>query len=166
MGTPGSPLLDDRLEQRHHDMISRAMRARLGDPELARDATQDLLERITRDFHRFDPARGTFEGWIMGYVNFTVRAARRRNRALPVPDGDLAEVTVEDPRVQRLPPEWQQAINGLPVRDRRLLMLRVVEGWPAEAVGDALGMSATNVNTRLWRICIRLQRRLESMGAA
>jgi len=166
MGHTGSPLLDDRLEQRHHDMISRAMRARLGDPELAQDATQDLLERITRDFERFDPALGTFEHWIMGYVRFTVLEVRRRHRALPIPHADLPEVSVEDPRVQRLPPEWRQGIAALPLRDRRLLFLRVVEGWPAETVGEALGMSATNVTTRMLRISRRIRKRFESAGAA
>ena len=60
-------------------------------------------------------------------MRFTAIEARRRHRALPVPHGDeLPEVSVEDPRIQRLPREWRQAINALPLRDRRLLFLRVV----------------------------------------
>ena len=161
MGPHRPHLLVDQLQPRHMTMVWRAMLRRLGDPELAEDATQDVFEQITKGYGRFDPQRGSFEGWLLGFVEFVARRAWARALALPQPRDDIADALVEDEPLPLLSPELRRAINGLPLRDRKLLILRGVEGWPAVAVGERLDMTATNVNTAFARICARLAKCLE-----
>ena len=56
--------------------------------------------------------------------------------------------------------KWRAAINRLRPRDRALIVLRAVEGWPAAAVGHRLGMSVSGVNTAYERARGRLEKSL------
>jgi RNA polymerase sigma-70 factor (ECF subfamily) len=137
------------------------MLRRLRDAELAHDATQEVFFQVTRSYDRFDPERGTFEGWVLGFVDHVARRARERQSGLPRPQENLPERPADDERPAHLSPELRNAINGLPLRDRTLLFLRGVEGWPAISVAEHLGMTPTNVNTAFARVCARLAKRLE-----
>ncbi|MBJ7454968.1 MAG: sigma-70 family RNA polymerase sigma factor [Thermoleophilia bacterium] len=154
-------LLVDRLEHDHIALVLRAMRRRLGNAELAHDATQEVFLRVTRNYASFDPARGSFEGWLLGFVEFTAREYWRREVGRPEPRGELPDGPAESEPLPAISPDLAAAVNALPVRDRALLVLRAIEGWPAVAVGERLGMSTTNVNTAFARVCARLAKRLE-----
>lgn len=161
METPKGSLFADLLTQEHVVIVTRAMTRRLRDPQLAEDAVQDMFEAVGNGIERFDERRGSFEGWLLGFVEYVARATWRRQLALPEPRGELPPVPWEDTTRSPLPPRLRDAIGALPLRHRRLLILRAVEGWPATAVGELLGMSETNVNTTLKRIIDRLNRRID-----
>lgn len=154
-------LLVDRLEHHHIVLVRRAMRRRLGNAELAKEAAQDVFLKVAADYEKFDPERGSFEGWLLGFVEFTAREVWRRELAQPEPRADLPEVSAEAEPLPAISPDLAAAVNALPARDRALLVLRAIEGWPAVAVAERLGMSTTNVNTAFARVCARLAKRLE-----
>ncbi len=161
METPKGSLFADLLTEEHLVIVKRAMARRLRDPQLAEDAVQDVFEAVGNSIARFDERMGSFEGWLLGFVEYVARAAWRRQLALPEPHGDLPPTPWEDVPRGPLPTRVLDAINALRPRDRRLLVLRVVEEWPAAAVGEELGMTETNVNTTAKRVLERLSRRID-----
>ncbi|MGE0029342.1 MAG: RNA polymerase sigma factor [Thermoleophilia bacterium] len=161
METPRGSLFADLLTQEHVAIVRQAMTRRLRDPQLAEDAAQDVFEAVGNSIERFDPSRGSFEGWLLGFVEYVARATWRRQLALPEPRGELPPTPWEDTPRGPLPARVLDAINALRPRDRRLLVLRVVEQWPAAAVGEELGMTETNVNTTAKRVLDRLSRRID-----
>jgi RNA polymerase sigma-70 factor (ECF subfamily) len=150
-----------------HELVSavfRAMRRRLwDDPELAADATQELFASVTRAFGRFDPTIGSFGGWVYGFVDRTARRARERAQRRAVPVERVPEAAIPDELSEAIDEGLRAAINELPERDRRLLILFGVEGWPASAVADELGMTPSNVTTRFARLRARLLRHCRPM---
>lgn len=161
---PGS--FGDLLRREHIDAVWRMFRRRLRDEQLAWDATQDLFERVRDRFDRFDPRRGSFEGWVLGFVENVAREVRRRERRhlpLEAVDADARRRPWIEPDREPfpdLPAALAREIDALSERDRTILVLRV-EGWRSVAIGELLGMSPTNVTTRLTRIRQRISRRLE-----
>lgn len=55
----------------------------------------------------------------------------------------------------------EQAIGGLPVRQREVLSLRDIEGWSAREVCDYLGISKSNQRVLLYRARSRVRAVLE-----
>jgi len=54
-----------------------------------------------------------------------------------------------------------RAIDGLPANQRAVISLRDVEGWDAEEVRNALGLSEVNQRVLLHRARSRVRRALE-----
>ncbi|WP_217921453.1 RNA polymerase sigma factor [Miltoncostaea oceani] len=162
MGPPTRVSLVDVLREEDIHMIHRAMVRRLGDRELAADATMDLFVRVTARFHRYDPERCPFAGWIWGFVE-TVAADTRRREARRLRDqaraqaaADAERHTDEEEATMHLPQEWRDAFARLDPRDRTLIVLRAIGGWSAADVAARLGMTVTGVNTAYHRACGRL----------
>lgn len=164
---PESRSLDELVTPRLINRVYVVMRSRLRDQTLAEHATMELFELIVARHERYDPRRG-FEAWVMGFVDFVARNAARRDRRRRLHDVPLTEDIQDleaDPTAQiaafrHLSDEWRRAFASLSMRDRRLIVLRTLEGLPASAVADRLGMTVTNVNTSYRRACARLEREL------
>ena len=126
-----------------------------GEPELAADLAQEAFVRLYR--------RGTLpdapEAWLITVaLNLfrNVRSTERRRRRLlsvargegahwdPAPPADQ-EAAVEDSR-RRV----RAAIDRLPERERRLLLLRA-EGYSYRDLAQALGLNEASIGTLLAR---------------
>jgi RNA polymerase sigma-70 factor (ECF subfamily) len=130
------------------------------DPEdIAQDA---LLKAITR-LDRFDPARGSMEGWLWRIVANTAKDAMRRARVRALLTERLARsapavVNLEDVAVERLAAgEVIDAIARLSPRDRELLGLRFVADLDTAAVGAIVGLSAESARRAIGRALDRLR---------
>jgi RNA polymerase sigma factor (sigma-70 family) len=134
----------------------------------ADDLAQDALLRAVRGLARYDPSRGSLEGWLWRIVVNAARdSARRRQRALDLVMrvGLFAprEIeSVEDAVLTRLrDADLHAELRLLPYRDRTLLALRFGGGLSTDEVGAAVGLNPDSAGKAIRRALARLRARLE-----
>jgi len=144
----------------------------LGSLDDADDALQDTFVRAWRSLDRYEH-RASFRAWLYRIAtNASLRALERRARAPEALDFDEAEVAATfQPYPDRLlEPDvvaeeresiglaFVGAMQFLPPRQRAVLVLREVLGWPAREVADLLDDSVASVNSALQRARATLER--------
>jgi RNA polymerase sigma-70 factor (ECF subfamily) len=117
------------------------------------DLVQEIHYQLWRAFPRFDSNR-TFSTWMYRIaLNVAISNDRRRKRAreerlpdFPEPTGLMPRPT-EDSRISEL----FQVVDGLDGTNRALLLLWL-DNHSYAAIAEVLGLSETNVATRLSRL--------------
>jgi len=145
----------------------------------AEDAVQDTLLRAWRSYGGFDPSRASLRTWLHRIATNTCLNAleKRARRALPSALGEPSETPVlasptDIPWLEPLPDAlvssgddqaklvvqrgsarlaFVAALQHLPPRQRAVLLLREVLGWPAAEVAEALSTTVPAVNSALQR---------------
>jgi RNA polymerase sigma-70 factor (ECF subfamily) len=131
-----------------------------GDPE---DIAQDALLKAITKLDRFDPRRGSMEGWLWRIVANTAKDATRKARLRALLTDRLgrrepAVVDLEAMAVERLSGrELLEAIGRLSPRDRQLLGLRFVADLDTASVGQIVGLSAESARRAIGRALDRLR---------
>ncbi len=128
------------------------------------DLMQDILIQLWRSFGRFD-GRSKFSTWMYRValnVAISWRRGQRRGLQGSVPLTDAAlQNRVIDERSEETPMEVRLLLGELLERlgefDRALILL-YLEGHDHDSIGEVLGISNTNVATRIGRIKQRLRR--------
>jgi len=130
------------------------------------DLAQEIAVQLWRAFPRYDPAR-PFTTWMYRIalnvaISHVRRSGRRAEEAL-----DLEHSEPADPRPPVAPHE------GLPLLERilleldplqRALLVLYLEDRPQQEIGEILGLSTTNVSTRLHRLKQRLRARFPDLS--
>jgi RNA polymerase sigma-70 factor, ECF subfamily len=130
------------------------------DPE---DIAQDALLKAITKLDRFDPARGSMEGWLWRIVANTAKDATRKARLRALLTERLgrrepAVIDLEDVAVERLAAgELLDAIARLSPRDRQLLGLRFVADLDTASVGAIVGLSAESARRAIGRALDRFR---------
>ncbi|TMG60442.1 MAG: sigma-70 family RNA polymerase sigma factor [Chloroflexi bacterium] len=158
-----APVTPEELCALYADRVCRfaaVVAGRDGDPEeIAQEA---LLKAITK-LDRFDPRRGSMEGWLWRIVANTAKDATRKARLRALLTGRLARrdsavVDLEAVAVERLSAgELLEAIARLSPRDRQLLGLRFVADLDTASVGQIVGLSAESARRAIGRALDRLR---------
>ncbi len=134
-------------------------------PEDAEDAAQEALIVL---FRKIGTLRTTaaLASWMFSIVrNECVRRSRLRFTR-PTPSA-IAEPSAEDATLARLEMERiVEAIAGLPVEQRAVLVLRDIQGLSGAATAEALGLSRAAMKSRLHRGREALRARLTTPGLA
>jgi RNA polymerase sigma-70 factor (ECF subfamily) len=151
----------------------------LGSFEDSEDAVQETLLRAWRRRNTFE-GRSTVRAWMYRIAtNACLDTLGRRDRSLqtatgaevpwlePFPDRLLEELPAhdEDPDAAVVAKEtielaFMAAIQHLPPRQRAVLILRDVLGWPAKDTAGLLEASVASVNSALQRARSALKRHL------
>jgi RNA polymerase sigma-70 factor (ECF subfamily) len=147
----------------------------------AADLTQEVLYAVARVAGRFDydPARGSFRGWLFTVVRNELRtflAARRRHRpasgdpavhgvlaARPDPGQDLSAEWEHEHRQRLL--EWagEQVRRGCQESTWQAFWRTAVQGQSGKDVARALGMSVAAVYLAKRRVLTRLLEQLREL---
>jgi len=142
----------------------------LGSIQDAEDALQETLLRAWRHIAGFEP-RSPFRAWLYRIAtNVCLSAATHRSsESVPYPMTGDGEALVRTPYPDawldelRSEPEvrydlhesvqiaFLAAVQVLPPRQRAVLLLRDVLGFPASEVGELIGSSSAGVNSALQR---------------
>lgn len=148
----GDPAALAALVSGSHPHVQRFARSLCASPEDAEDSAQEALIILYRKIGTLR-ASGALVSWMFRIVrNECLRRARQTLRGDPdlVPSGTT--VSAEDDVLQRLEAERvAAAIAQLPADQRRVLIMRDVQGYPGRAVADALGLSTPAMKSRLHR---------------
>jgi RNA polymerase sigma factor (sigma-70 family) len=134
-----------------HPHVRRFARSLCATPEDAEDAAQEALIVLYRRVGTLR-ASGALASWMFRIVrNECLRRARTMSRDHP-PRPEAAVVSAEEEVLRRLEAEAvAAAIAALPDDQRRVLIMRDVQGHGGRMVAEALGLSTAAMKSRLHR---------------
>jgi RNA polymerase sigma-70 factor (ECF subfamily) len=133
----------------------------LRDRSAAEDVTAQAFERAYRKRRSYRPAKGSMDAWVFGIArNAALDELRRRKRhavlqadpedaGSPSPE-DHAELAVRREAVRA-------ALASLDGQERDLVALKFAGGLSNVEIAGVLGMSESNVGTRLHRTITKLR---------
>lgn len=151
----------ERLFSRHHQRIYRFASRMCRHTQDAEDILQETFLAAYRHLNTFH-GKSRFTTWLYTIAANSCRRTRRHAReSTTIGEGDGADrhVPVDDwtrrPDVQTMQKDTRRAIEdsvaALPKDQRLVLVLRDMEGLPAEEVGRITGASVAAVKSRLHR---------------
>ncbi len=150
--------LYDRWGARLHGIAFRITRQ----GSLAADATHDAFVQVWRDAHRFDPARGSAEAFLVSLVRYrAIDIVRRRAREVPgvmaedradEAPGALAELvgSAESAALRR-------CLGLLEAERRRLMVMAFVDGLSHSELAERLRMPLGTVKSWIRRSLLALR---------
>jgi RNA polymerase sigma-70 factor (ECF subfamily) len=152
----------DVLVTEYHPRLVRLARAFVPRPDLAEDAVQETWLALLRGIDRFE-GRSSLQSWLFQICANRARSLSARERPTIPLDVDLAG---DAPNTADPTADVYRAIDELPEAQRRVVVLRDVEGRPASEVCDVLALSEANQRVLLHRGRARVRRALIAQWAA
>lgn len=149
----GDEIAFEELVAEHQQAAFAAAWRILNDAELAHDTVQEAFLRILRHHERYDADR-PFRAWLLHIVrNLAIDGIRRRRR-FDHPDrlDAVAAPTVStSDRMEgaELRERVAVVLGDLPDKYRDIIVLREMEGMPAETIAEQIGV---DYNTTRWRL--------------
>lgn len=151
----------NRIVQRYQEPLYRFIRRYVGDADEAYDLLQETFVSAWQALSRYDPARPAAT-WLRRIALNKCRDWGRRRavrrffygatslEGSPAAADAAASVTVDDSNETALT-HLDRAIATLPTQLKEPLLLTAFEGLSQIAAGEALGISAKAVETRVYR---------------
>ncbi|HTR04647.1 MAG TPA: sigma-70 family RNA polymerase sigma factor [Thermoanaerobaculia bacterium] len=154
------------LLEAHRGILRRIAAAYCRDPEDRKDLVQEMTAQLWRSFPRFDEGQ-RFSTWMYRVglnvaISSVRRAAVRSRHAAP---GDPEVLVAAAAATDAAPGDrdlllLERFLSRLDAFDRALLLL-YLDGHAHAAIAEVLGISESNVGTRLGRLKQRLRRELD-----
>jgi RNA polymerase sigma factor (sigma-70 family) len=147
-----------------HPHVRRFAHALCASPQDAEDAAQEALIVLYRKIGTLR-ASAALASWMFRIVrNECIRRARLAVRSRQTV-ADTAVPSAEDAVLDRLEAERiAAAVAALPADQRRVLIMRAVQGYSGRMVAAALGLSVPAMKSRLHRARVAVHRELSSNG--
>ncbi|GAB1408636.1 sigma-70 family RNA polymerase sigma factor [Thermomonas brevis] len=152
--------------QAHAGIVRKVAATYAWTPHDREDLMQDIIAALWQAWPRYDPAR-PFSTWMYRVaLNVAVsqvrgETRRRRHHVAWEPDVHGAPLPAHDHEGDERVALLQQAMQALDAMNRALLMLHLDERSHRE-IAEVLGISESNVGTRLNRLKARLRQALTS----
>ena len=144
----------------HKDAVYRFAWRMSGSPAAAEDITQNAFVGLLRDPGRFDPARGTLRGFLLGIArNLALKHWRAEHRFEPLDDEAMVAEPVDLDRGQ-VGDIVGRAVRALPPLQCEVVILVEYEGLTLAEVARAVGADVGTVKSRLHRARENLRRAL------
>ncbi|GGX18673.1 RNA polymerase sigma factor [Streptomyces chryseus] len=134
-----------------HPNVRRFARSLCATPEDAEDAAQEALIILYRKIGTLR-ASGALASWMFRIVrNECLRRARTMARDRTPPWDGFAPSAEEEVLLRLEAGRVAAAVAALPVDQRRVLIMRDIQGHSGRTVADALGLSTAAMKSRLHR---------------
>jgi RNA polymerase sigma-70 factor, ECF subfamily len=150
----GEPDAIEALYQRHASRVYSVVRRLAGDDAQADDWAQEAWIRAIRSLPGFR-GRSRFSTWLHRIAVNTALYGRRRSGRLRAREAELPDSPEPpgraDPGRPLLRLQLEQAIDRLPERMRRVLVLHDVEGYTHEEIGALLGVAPGTCKSQLFK---------------
>ena len=138
------------LIEKHDAAIDRVCRSFCRDAEDRKDLRQDILMHLWTGWKDYRPDHKAITWIYRVAVNTAISWRRHRRRqveALPLDGFDLPE----DAALREMSAHLKTLISMLPASDQRLINF-YLDGFSTDEIGRMMGVSQTNVTTRIARI--------------
>ena len=133
----------------------------LRDRAAAEDVTAQAFERAYRKRGSYRPARGSMEAWLFGIArNAALDELRRRKRRVSLegdPEDDVSRSPEEEADLALRREAVRAALSSLDGQERDLVALKFAGGLSNGEIARVLGVSESNVGTRLHRTITKLR---------
>lgn len=150
------------LLERHRKIVFKVANSYAWQPDDRADLAQEIAAQLWRAFPGYDPQR-SFSTWMyriaLNVAISQVRGSSQRDRHLiPLDESlhDIADDHGADPEADQRLHALNRIIAGLDKLNRALLLL-YLEDRSNREIGDILGLSETNVSTKLSRLKQRIR---------
>lgn len=155
------------LVERHKGILYKVANAYCANPDDRADLMQDILIQLWLSFERFD-GRTQFSTWMYRVaLNVAIsfyRSERRRVRdAVPI-DAFGLDIAVADRMLDEAGDDLRllyQMIGQLDALNRALILLHL-EGYAHDEIASIVGITPSNVATRISRVKQKWQRAFQS----
>jgi RNA polymerase sigma-70 factor (ECF subfamily) len=155
------------LLEEHRKILYKVASSYCRNPEDRRDLIQEIVAQLWRSFGRFDD-RYRFSTWMYRIamnvaISFYRSHSRRTRGTVPIEDSGLDLVAAE-PEPEEVSDDVRllhQFISQLDELNRALIIL-YLDGNSYDTIAEILGISTTNVATKLSRIKEKLRRSFAS----
>lgn len=168
--SPSQPLPEPlarftELLQRHRGILVKVAGSYARQREDREDLAQEIAAQLWRAWPGYDPAR-PFSTWMYRIaLNVAISQLRGRARtptlqaAADDPLDTLPDPAAHDPDRAQQVERLYRFIHALPPLDRALMLLHLEE-CPQREIAEVLGLSTTNVATKIGRLKARLRNEL------
>lgn len=152
----------ETLLQRHCGIVFKVANTYCRDTQDRADLAQEIAAQLWRAWPTYEPARSVTTWMYRIALNVAISHARgdgrRRWRAVPLDEAahDLADPHAADPETEQHIRLLQQFIARQAPLDRALLLLYLDER-PQREIAEVLGISETNVSTKIGRLKQRIR---------
>lgn len=161
MSTDARQVFGELLE-RHRKIVFKVANSYAWHPDDRADLAQEIAGQLWRAYPGYDPAR-SFSTWMyriaLNVAISQVRSNTQRDRHHVPLDETLHDVADErggDPETDQQVRALNRLIAGLDKLNRALLLLYLEERSNRE-IGEILGLSETNVSTKISRLKQRIR---------
>ena len=143
------------LIETHSAAIDRVCRSFCRTAEDHEDLRQDIIVNLWRGWGRYRPAAKPVT-WVWRVaVNTGISWRRHRRRQVEIVPIEGLEVP-DDAAGREAAAYLYELVHQLPAKDQQLLGL-YFDGWDYSEIGGMLGISESNVQTRMARIKVKLR---------
>ena len=152
----------EALYQRVFPRVYAYVASLLRDRSAAEEVTAQVFERAYRKRSTYRPGGGSADAWLFGIARNAALDELRRLKRRATLESEPADVYATAPEdhadavVRR--ETVRAAMAGLDPRDRELVALKFHAGLSNAEIGQLLGLSESNVGTRLHRTMEKLRR--------
>jgi RNA polymerase sigma-70 factor (ECF subfamily) len=149
------------LLEEHRKILYKVASSYCRNPEDRRDLVQEIVVQLWRSFDRFDD-RYRFSTWMYKIainvaISFYRSQSRRTRGAVPLEESGLDLIAAETEEVSEDVRLLHRFISELDELNRALILL-YLDGNSYDTIAEILGISTTNVATKISRIKERLRR--------
>lgn len=148
--------------ERHRGIVLKVAHTYATHAEDRRDLAQEIAAQAWKAYRRYDPAR-PFSTWLYRIaLNVGISHLRARRHPEPLAIDDVAEPAHDEDAPREAGDALRalhRCIDALDPLDRALLLLHLDER-PQREIADVLGLSETNVATKIGRLKQRIRQRL------
>jgi RNA polymerase sigma factor (sigma-70 family) len=146
--------------RRHYRQVYGFVRRRTGSAADAEDVVAEVFADAAAALGRFRPGATPVLAWLYTVARRRLAdEARRRGRGpLPVAPVEAIEYGPDVARALR------RALATLPQEQRRVVVLKLIEGWSFREIAERLGVTEAACKMRLSRALERLRVALEQEG--
>ncbi len=130
---------------------------------------QETVMRAFKCYESFQPGTN-LKAWLFKILNNTLISMKRRERTVPVGDGEILErASLDDPERMRafdtelsalegvMDEHLEYAVKALPLEAREILILADIEGMPYEEIARVLDTPVGTVKSRVSRARAKLR---------
>ncbi|MEP6632824.1 MAG: sigma-70 family RNA polymerase sigma factor [Luteimonas sp.] len=158
---------DPRLEfaallDQHRKIVFKVAHAYATHPDDRADLAQEIAAQLWRAYRGYDPQR-TFSTWMYRIalnvaISFLRNDVQRRGHAVALDDAlhDAADDNAADPEIDGQVRALHRFIAQLDPLNRALLLL-YLDDRPQREIAEVLGISETNVSTKIGRLKQRIR---------
>jgi len=160
--TPDARATFGELLERHRKIVFKVANTYARQPDDRADLAQEIAAQLWRAFPGYDAQR-TFSTWMYRIalnvaISFVRSDSQRQRHAVPLDDAfhDVADGNAADPEADEQVRALHRFIAQLDPLNRALLLL-YLEDRSQREIADILGITETNVSTKISRLKQRIR---------
>lgn len=142
------------LYRRYRDAIYQFVYYRVRNQPQAEDLTSEIFVRMLEGLDRYEAQTGAFQGWLYGIARHVMADFWRRSYQVEqVPLNETYDLSQSSrPHLVRDLSQWRQALlRALPEKYRRVLELRILQGYSVAETAHEMGISENYVKVLQYR---------------